>query len=188
MRNLAYSQANIKCKYTAYTPNRRARNKKRAPPELHGVEQTKDVGPWSDLYPWAMTIINLLSRHPKTNDGGPMNVISRFQHFRNDPYSDLASLLPNVPSNVAKVLQECVKLDHTLRPKNVTEARNLFASKTMIFTQINSENPVLVKKPAGSFEMGSLETEAGRENNEFLHPVRLTHSFYAQQAPVTQEQ
>ena len=32
--------------------------------------------------------------------------------------------------------------------------------------------------PAGSFEMGSPTTEAGRQKNEFLHPMKLTSFFY----------
>ena len=107
---------NIKREYTCLYTNRRAlngaRNKKRAPPELQSVKKTKNVMFSADLYSWAMTVIGLLSRHPETNDGGPMDVISRFQNFNDDPYSDLA-WLRNVPSNVLKVLQECLKLDHT---------------------------------------------------------------------------
>ena len=42
--------------------------------------------------------------------------------------------------------------------------------------------------PAGSFMMGSPETEKGRYSDEFLHKVNLTRSFYVQQMQVTQAQ
>jgi len=42
--------------------------------------------------------------------------------------------------------------------------------------------------PAGSFMMGSPKTENGRDNDEELHRVKLTRSFYAQQTQVTQAQ
>jgi formylglycine-generating enzyme required for sulfatase activity len=48
--------------------------------------------------------------------------------------------------------------------------------------------PALVKVPAGRFSMGSPEGEAGREQNEQLHEVTLTHEFYMCQTEVTQGQ
>ncbi|PIE71669.1 MAG: sulfatase [Deltaproteobacteria bacterium] len=42
--------------------------------------------------------------------------------------------------------------------------------------------------PAGSFRMGSPETEPGRETDETLHTVRITHGFYLSQTEVTQRQ
>ncbi len=117
-RNLAEFQATLSANTHAYTPSSHltygARNKKRAPPELHDVEQTKNVTPSADLYSWAITIIGLLTRHPNTTYGGPLSAISRFQLFfkNKDPYSDLASLLLDVPSNVVEVLQRCIQLDH----------------------------------------------------------------------------
>ena len=42
--------------------------------------------------------------------------------------------------------------------------------------------------PAGSFMMGSPKTEKGHQSDEFLHRVKLTRSFYAQQTQVTQAQ
>ncbi|MEJ2085586.1 MAG: formylglycine-generating enzyme family protein [Acidobacteriota bacterium] len=41
---------------------------------------------------------------------------------------------------------------------------------------------------AGSFEMGSPEGERGREDQEVLHPVRLTRAFYLGRSEVTQGQ
>ena len=42
--------------------------------------------------------------------------------------------------------------------------------------------------PAGSFMMGSPKTEKKHYSDEFLHRVKLTRSFYAQQTQVTQAQ
>jgi formylglycine-generating enzyme required for sulfatase activity len=42
--------------------------------------------------------------------------------------------------------------------------------------------------PAGSFEMGTPETEPQREAQERLHPVTLTHSFYMGVHEVTQHE
>ena len=46
----------------------------------------------------------------------------------------------------------------------------------------------LVYVPAGSFQMGSPETEAGRYADETLHRVTLTRGFYMGKMEVTQEQ
>ena len=141
-RNLAEFQATLSANTHAYTPGY-------APPELHGVEQTKDVTPSADLYSWAMTIVGLLAKHPKTTFGGPLSAVSRLQSLffkRSDPYSNLASLLPNVPSNAVEVLQKCLQLDFTERPLSVAETRKLFACKPMVIAQVTSENPVLINK------------------------------------------
>lgn len=48
--------------------------------------------------------------------------------------------------------------------------------------------PALVKVPAGTFMMGSPEDEPGRQENERLHEVTLTHDFYICRTEVTQAQ
>jgi formylglycine-generating enzyme required for sulfatase activity len=45
-----------------------------------------------------------------------------------------------------------------------------------------------VRIPAGEFNMGSPLVEPGRRDDENLHRVRLTHSFYLQTTEVTQVQ
>lgn len=47
---------------------------------------------------------------------------------------------------------------------------------------------VLVKVPAGTFQMGSPATEERRESNETLHQVTLTSDYYVGRTEVTQEQ
>jgi len=52
----------------------------------------------------------------------------------------------------------------------------------------NSLKMTFVRLNPGRFEMGSPESERERDNGERLHPVTITHSFYLQNTPVTQEQ
>ncbi|MHB8797914.1 MAG: formylglycine-generating enzyme family protein [Thermoanaerobaculia bacterium] len=47
---------------------------------------------------------------------------------------------------------------------------------------------VMVRIPAGTFQMGSPETERGRFSNETLHPVTLTSDYYFGKYEVTQAQ
>jgi formylglycine-generating enzyme required for sulfatase activity len=49
-------------------------------------------------------------------------------------------------------------------------------------------NLELVLIPSGKFTMGSPEDEKGRSNNETLHEVTLSKSFYLGKYEVTQEQ
>ena len=49
-------------------------------------------------------------------------------------------------------------------------------------------NTNMARIPAGTFMMGSLATEPGRETNETQHSVTLTKSFYMGKYPVTQAQ
>jgi formylglycine-generating enzyme required for sulfatase activity len=50
----------------------------------------------------------------------------------------------------------------------------------------NSIEMKLVRIPAGKFQMGSPETEAERNDNEFLHEVSITRPFYMGVYPVIQ--
>jgi formylglycine-generating enzyme required for sulfatase activity len=52
----------------------------------------------------------------------------------------------------------------------------------------NSLGMSFIYIPPGSFSMGSPEHERGRNDDELLHEVTLTKSFYLQDAPVTQGQ
>ena len=140
-RNLIDFKSTLSANTHAYTPGY-------APPELHGTEHTKSVGEWSDLYSLAMVIVGLLSRHPQTKDGGPMNVVSRYQSLAMgpDPYSDLSHLLPKTPSHVRKVLQQCLLLDFRKRPRSVANIRNLFVSKPIEIASGSIENARLKRQ------------------------------------------
>jgi formylglycine-generating enzyme required for sulfatase activity len=52
----------------------------------------------------------------------------------------------------------------------------------------SSTGAVLIRVPAGSFKMGSLETEAGHRVWERQREVAFTDHFYLGRTPVTQEQ
>jgi len=53
---------------------------------------------------------------------------------------------------------------------------------------VNSVGMVLVPIPAGEFQMGSPESEAGRQGDETQHLVRITKAYYLGAYEVTQEQ
>ena len=53
---------------------------------------------------------------------------------------------------------------------------------------VNSIDIVLVPIPAGEFMMGSPESEAGRQDDETQHLVRITRPFYLSSHEVTQQQ
>lgn len=52
----------------------------------------------------------------------------------------------------------------------------------------NSVGMTFMRVPAGTFLMGSPETELQRDNNEILHEVTLTQPYYLQTTEVTQQQ
>ncbi|HCY86261.1 MAG TPA: hypothetical protein DHV36_14095, partial [Desulfobacteraceae bacterium] len=53
---------------------------------------------------------------------------------------------------------------------------------------VNSFGMKFIRVPAGTFMMGSPETEIGRDSNEILHEVTLTQDYYLQTTEVTQQQ
>jgi formylglycine-generating enzyme required for sulfatase activity/outer membrane protein OmpA-like peptidoglycan-associated protein len=53
---------------------------------------------------------------------------------------------------------------------------------------VNSIGMKFIRVPAGTFMMGSPDTEIRRDTNEILHPVTITQPFYLQSTEVTQQQ
>jgi len=53
---------------------------------------------------------------------------------------------------------------------------------------INSVGMKFIRVPAGTFMMGSPDTEIRRDRNEILHQVTLTRAYYLQTTEVTQQQ
>lgn len=53
---------------------------------------------------------------------------------------------------------------------------------------INSVGMKFIRVPAGSFMMGSPDTEIRRDRNEILHEVTITQPYYLQSTEVTQQQ
>ena len=99
-----------------------------APVELESRDKAGDVGPWSDLYSLAMTVIGLFVVHPGL-DGGPMEARMRdaiAQHApASDPYiAGFADKLvaAGVPRGWAEMLVASVQPDHRNRPRSVEDA------------------------------------------------------------------
>jgi serine/threonine protein kinase len=99
-----------------------------APVELESRDKAGDVGPWSDLYSLAMTVMGLFVVHPGL-DGGPMEARMRdaiAQHApASDPYiAGFADKLvaAGVPRGWAEMLVASVQPDHRKRPKSVEDA------------------------------------------------------------------
>ncbi len=67
--------------------------------------------------------------------------------------------------------------------KEVTEINN-----GLSFSLPDGASLEVIKCLAGAFDMGSLETELGRENNEKQHLVHITKDFYIGKYEVTQAQ
>jgi len=63
------------------------------------------------------------------------------------------------------------------------EQAALVAQKRLVSVKLS-----YVQMPAGTFQMGSPTTEAGRGDDEILHPVILTKPFEIQNTPITQKQ
>ena len=102
-----------------------------APVELESRDKAGDVGPWSDLYSLAMTVIGLFVVHPGL-DGGPMEARMRdaiAQHApASDPYiAGFADKLvaAGVPRGWAEMLVASVQPDHRNRPRSVEDALEL---------------------------------------------------------------
>ena len=104
-----------------------------APPEIQDFTRSKERGPWSDLYSWAMIIIGLMVRHPSM-DGEPSDAkIRLFLSKRGqDDYDNLSKILENVeiPNHVVSILQQCVLLDPKKRFQSSKET--LLALKTPV--------------------------------------------------------
>ena len=99
-----------------------------APVELESRDKAGEVGPWSDLYSLAMTVIGLFVVHPGL-DGGPMEARMRdaiAQHApASDPYiAGFADKLvaASVPRGWAEMLVASVQPDYRNRPKSVEHA------------------------------------------------------------------
>jgi hypothetical protein len=99
-----------------------------APVELESRDKAGDVGPWSDLYSLAMTVMGLFVVHPGL-DGGPMEARMRdaiAQHApASDPYiAGFADKLvaAGVPRGWAEMLVASVQPDYRNRPKSVEDA------------------------------------------------------------------
>lgn len=102
-----------------------------APPELVVSHRAAEVGPASDLYSWAMTMLGLFAPHPGAdNDPVDATVRLKLQEFGVDgagygsPY--LAVLREkNLPEAWVNMLMRCIELTAANRPQSVAEIRAL---------------------------------------------------------------
>ncbi len=84
--------------------------------------------------------------------------------------------------------ENILKERETKRMKLADELDNNPNSQQDRINEANNILKLMVKCPAGTFLMGSPETELGRSKSETQHKVTLTKDFYIAKYTVTQEQ
>jgi hypothetical protein len=94
------------------------------PPELAVRDRAREMGPWSDLYSWALTVMGLVIRH-RGIDGAPLDTSARValaQHGLSEAGmgAETASALREVgvPEAWVTVLMACVALEPSARPQS----------------------------------------------------------------------
>jgi serine/threonine protein kinase len=94
------------------------------PPELAVRDRAREMGPWSDLYSWALTVMGLVIRH-RGIDGAPLDTSARValaQHGLAEAGmgAETASALREaaVPEPWIAVLMACVALEPSARPQS----------------------------------------------------------------------
>jgi len=94
------------------------------PPELAVRDRAREMGPWSDLYSWALTVMGLVIRH-RGIDGAPLDTSARValaQHGLAEAGmgAETASALREVgvPEAWVTVLMACVALEPSARPQS----------------------------------------------------------------------
>jgi hypothetical protein len=89
-----------------------------AAPELQSPYTIKDVGPWSDLYGWAMTVYGLVLGHDQS--GVPVDALQRAMR-KEDPYGAASVNLQGkgFPATWASAVAACLAIRHDDRPKSV---------------------------------------------------------------------
>ena len=94
------------------------------PPELAVRDRAREMGPWSDLYSWSLTVMGLVIRH-RGIDGAPLDTSARValaQHGLAEAGmgGETASALREVgvPEPWVSVLMACVALEPSARPQS----------------------------------------------------------------------
>lgn len=113
-----------------------------APPELVVSNRAAEVGPASDLYSWAMTMLGLFAPHPGAdNDPVDATVRLKLQEFGVDgagygaPY--IAVLRErNLPEAWVNMLMRCIELTAANRPQSVAEIRALLLAPAFNTTAV----------------------------------------------------
>ncbi|NQW61771.1 MAG: phosphotransferase [Deltaproteobacteria bacterium] len=97
------------------------------PPELAVRDRAREMGPWSDLYSWALTVMGLVIRH-RGIDGSPPDAAARkalAEHGHSDAGMGAETVTAlraaGVPQAWMEVLMACVALDPAARPRSSEE-------------------------------------------------------------------
>jgi serine/threonine protein kinase len=97
------------------------------PPELAVRDRAKEMGPWSDLYSWALTVMGLVIRHGGI-DGAPLDTSARTalaKHGHSDAgigsETAVALRAAGVPESWVQALMACVALEPSARPQSAEE-------------------------------------------------------------------
>lgn len=87
------------------------------------------------------------------------------------------------PAGIGNTLESTPMMGQTMPMRN-----SAMIQKVQINEYINPFGMKFIRVPAGTFVMGSPETEIRRDVNEIQHEVTLTQPFYLQSTEVTQQQ
>ena len=97
------------------------------PPELAVRDRAREMGPWSDLYSWALTVMGLVVRH-RGIDGAPLDTSARValqQHGHKEAgigdETARALRAAGLPEGWVDALMACVALEPSARPQSTEE-------------------------------------------------------------------
>ncbi|NQW61222.1 MAG: serine/threonine protein kinase [Deltaproteobacteria bacterium] len=94
------------------------------PPELAVLDQARQVGPWSDLYSWSLTVMGLMIEHGGLGRA-PLDSMTRTELAKHGIPG--AGIGPNVSAQLAaagipeqwcQILMQCVELEPASRPRS----------------------------------------------------------------------
>ena len=127
-----------------------------SPPELSVRDRAKEVGPWSDLYSWSMTVMGLVIEH--VGDGGsPLGASERLALLKHGISAagygaplEKQLLAAQVPANWSKLLLRCVAMDPAARPQSVAEALAALTEQPVVAAPGPSTGRVSVARVAAS--------------------------------------
>ena len=113
------------------------------PPELAVLDQARQVGPWSDLYSWSLTIMGLMVEHGGLGRA-PLDSMTRTELAKHGIPG--AGIGPNVaaqlraagvPEQWCQILMQCVELEPAARPRSaraILDSLGYATAKTAIHT------------------------------------------------------
>jgi serine/threonine protein kinase len=177
------------------------------------INSAKDVDSRTDIFSLGITLFEMLTgKLPYNTDTDSTFVVMK--QIVEDPLPDPRKFYPHISDWLIKLLAMMTEKDRNVRIKscreciNAIESRVYPAANSVVMTQedaiyefkqskhqknqhvkikevVNSIGMKMALIPAGTFNMGSPESELGRFKNEKLHKVTLTKAFYIGKYPVT---